>query len=111
MRSRHPVKKTKWMRLNPLVCIEADEMETLQKWCSVVAFGRYVELPKAVESERERHHAHALLWEGSSAWEPGYARTILHGKHEELEPLYFRIDVTEISGRRARSSETPTDVC
>ena len=93
--------KIEWMRGNPLVCVEADEMDSLEKWCSVIAFGRYVELQKTPETEEERHHAHALLWEGPRAWEPGYARTILHGKERELEPLYFRIDIGEINGRRA----------
>lgn len=93
--------KIEWMRENPLVCVEADESASLEKWCSVVAFGRYVELQKTSELEDERRHAHALLWQGQRAWEPGYARTILQGKQRALEPLYFRIEIGEVTGRRA----------
>lgn len=101
--------KIEWMRANPLVCVEADEMESLQKWCSVIGFGRYVELPKIPQMEQERRHAHALLCDGAHGWEPGYARTILHGKQHVLEPLHFRIDLTQIWGRRATPDRAETD--
>jgi len=101
--------KIEWMRRNPLVCVEADEMESLEKWCSVIAFGQYAEMHKTPELEEERHRAHELLWQGPRTWEPGYARTILHGKRRELEPLYFRIDVGEITGRRAVSDNATID--
>jgi hypothetical protein len=96
--------KIDWMRKNPLVCVEADEIDSLQKWCSVVAFGRYMELPKTPEFDRDRQRAHALLWPDSEVWEPGYARTIVHGKAHALEAVYFRIDLGEVSGRRAAPS-------
>jgi len=93
--------KIEWMRKNPLVCVEADEVETLQKWCSVVAYGRYAELPKTPDFDKERHRAHVLLWPDEEVWEPGYARTITHGKVHELQTVYFRIALGEVSGRRA----------
>lgn len=93
--------KIEWMRKNPLVCVEADEIESLQKWCSVVAFGHYAELPRTPDYDKERHRAHALLWPDEEVWEPGYARTIVHGKVHVLEPVHFRIDLDEVSGRRA----------
>lgn len=96
--------KVAWMRKNPLLCVEADEIESLQKWCSVIAYGRYVELPRTPEYDKERHHAHTLLWPDEEVWEPGYARTITHGKTQALEPVHFRVDLTEVTGRRA----TPT---
>ena len=97
-------RKIDWMRKNPLVCVEADEIESLQKWCSVVAFGLYAELPKTPDFDKERHRAHALLWPDEEVWEPGYARTITHGKTNELQTVYFRIDLDEVSGRRATPS-------
>lgn len=93
--------KIEWMRKNPLVCVEADEIESLQKWCSVVVFGRYAELPKTPHFDKERQRAHALLWPDGEVWEPGYARTIVHGKAHALELVYFRIDLDEVSGRSA----------
>jgi len=32
--------KIEWMRLNPLVCVEADEVRSSDEWTSVVARGR-----------------------------------------------------------------------
>jgi nitroimidazol reductase NimA-like FMN-containing flavoprotein (pyridoxamine 5'-phosphate oxidase superfamily) len=96
--------KIEWMRKNPLVCVEADEIESLQKWCSVVAFGRYAELPRTSDHDKERHRAHTLLWPDGEVWEPGYARTIVHGKTHVLEAVYFKIHLDEVSGRRATPS-------
>jgi nitroimidazol reductase NimA-like FMN-containing flavoprotein (pyridoxamine 5'-phosphate oxidase superfamily) len=33
------------MRANPLVCVEVDEVAANDQWVSVIAFGRYEELP------------------------------------------------------------------
>jgi nitroimidazol reductase NimA-like FMN-containing flavoprotein (pyridoxamine 5'-phosphate oxidase superfamily) len=93
--------KIEWMRLNPLVCVEADEMESQQKWCSVVVFGRYEELPKTPEYQDARQSAYSLLQRHPWWWEPGYGPTILHGKERALEPVYFRVHVGQVSGRRA----------
>ncbi len=49
-----PGQKIEWMRANPLVCVEVDEIATHDKWVSVVAFGRYEELPKASGNEGAR---------------------------------------------------------
>lgn len=97
--------KIEWMRLNPLVCIEVDEIESPQKWCSVIVLGRYEELPKTEDSEAVRQFAYSLVRRYPQWWEPGYAKTILQGKSRELEPVYFRVHITQISGHRA----TPED--
>jgi hypothetical protein len=44
------------------------------------------------------------LWPDGEVWEPGYARTIVHGKAHVLEAVYFKIDLDEVSGRRATPS-------
>ena len=93
--------KLEWMRLNPLVCVEADEIESPQKWCSVIVLGRYEELSKTPEHEDARRLAYSLLQRRPLWWEPGYVRMILHGKERELEPVYFRVHVGQISGHRA----------
>ena len=53
--------KIAWMRANPLVCVEADEVTNPQEWKSVVVFGRYEELPDTPGYEAERELAHSLL--------------------------------------------------
>jgi len=94
--------KITWMRDNPLVCVEADEVMSPQKWMSVVAFGRYEELPDAPDYEDERKLAHNLLQQYPIWWEPGFAKTVLHGRERPLELLYFRIHMGQVTGRHAR---------
>jgi len=46
--------KIEWMRANPLVCVEVDEVAGYDQWVSVLAFGRYEELPESPESDDVR---------------------------------------------------------
>ena len=39
-----PGLKVEWMRSNPLVCVEWDEVQAGDQWTSIVIFGRYEEL-------------------------------------------------------------------
>lgn len=93
--------KLEWMRLNPLVCVQADDIKAPQDWSSVIVFGRYEELPKHPGYEDARQLAFSLLTQRSAWWQPGYVKTILHGKERKLEHVYFRISISEISGHRA----------
>src|ERR1022692_3412894 len=45
-----PGQKVEWMRANPLVCVEVDEIVAYDQWVSVIAFGRYEELPETPET-------------------------------------------------------------
>jgi len=49
-----PGQKVEWMRANPLVCVEVDEVAAYDQWVSVIAFGRYEELPETPGSDDER---------------------------------------------------------
>ena len=52
-----PGQKVEWMRANPLVCVEVDEIAAHDRWVSVIAFGRYEELPETSASDAMRHRA------------------------------------------------------
>ncbi len=52
-----PGQKVEWMRANPLVCVEVDEIAADVQWVSVIAFGRYEELPEAPGSDDARLRA------------------------------------------------------
>jgi nitroimidazol reductase NimA-like FMN-containing flavoprotein (pyridoxamine 5'-phosphate oxidase superfamily) len=43
--------KIEWMRANPLVCVEVDEIAAYDQWVSVIAIGRYEELPETPRSD------------------------------------------------------------
>ena len=94
-------RKIEWMRANPLVCVEADEVVNSEKWESVIVFGHYEEIPDTPDAQSQRTFAHDLLTEKPIWWEPGYVKTILHGAERPLVPVYFRIHVVEITGHRA----------
>jgi uncharacterized protein len=92
--------RIEWMRANPLVCVEADRVVSSHEWVSVIVIGRFEELPNAAEWQRERGVAHALLQQQPVWWEPGFAKTIVRGAERPMDPIYFRILIEEITGRR-----------
>jgi uncharacterized protein len=46
-----PGQKVAWMRANPLVCVEVDEVATFDEWVSVIAIGRFEELAEPPEGD------------------------------------------------------------
>src|SRR6516164_2985290 len=69
--------KVEWMRSNPRVCLEVDEIEDTQHWTSVVVFGRFEELPDITIRTESSLHALELLSQKAGWWEPAYASTAL----------------------------------
>jgi uncharacterized protein len=93
--------KISWMRANPLICVEVDEIVNSQEWMSLVIFGRYEELPDTSEYQFELATAYNLMHERTEWWEPAYAKTILHGANRSLEPVFYRIRAVKITGHCA----------
>jgi nitroimidazol reductase NimA-like FMN-containing flavoprotein (pyridoxamine 5'-phosphate oxidase superfamily) len=93
--------KIEWMRANPLVCVEADEVASPEQWASVVVFGRYEELPDTPEWQSARTVAHTLLKRSAVWWEPAYVKTVLHGTPRPLVPVFYRIHIVRITGHSA----------
>jgi uncharacterized protein len=71
--------KIEWMRANPLVCVEVDEVVGQQEWVSVIVFGRYEELTDTPEWQGTRAVAHKLLQQAAMWWEPAYVESIHDG--------------------------------
>jgi nitroimidazol reductase NimA-like FMN-containing flavoprotein (pyridoxamine 5'-phosphate oxidase superfamily) len=99
--------KIEWMRANPLVCVETDRIATAEEWVSIIITGRYEELPDTPEWKAERERAYLLLQQKANWWQPGYAKTILHGTERPLVPIFFRIRIAGISGRHGASDSPP----
>jgi nitroimidazol reductase NimA-like FMN-containing flavoprotein (pyridoxamine 5'-phosphate oxidase superfamily) len=100
--------KIEWMRANPLVCVEVDEIVSQQQWMSVIVFGLYEELPNTPEWQGARAVAHTVLKRNGVWWEPAYVKTILHGTQRPLVPVFYRIHELQITGHRATpESVTP----
>lgn len=90
--------KIEWMRLNPLVCLQTDDVITAERWASVVVFGRYEELPHAPDYEDARRVALRLFESRPMWWEPASV-PLAAGEHRPR--VVFRILITGITGRRA----------
>jgi len=99
--------KIEWMRSNPLVCVEVDDIKNQFEWTSLVIFGRFEELPDAPEFASERNRAYELLSRRAMWWQPAYVA----GAHRpssaaDDKPIYFRIFIDKITGHRAVSDES-----
>jgi len=99
--------KIDWMRANPLVCVEADQMRR-EQWTTVVVFGRYEELCDTPEFRSERTFAFNLLRQRAMWWEHGGAKKMPGGRPEEI-PIFYRIKIEQITGRRATSEQAVPD--
>ncbi len=93
-------RKIEWMRANPRVCVEVDDIAHNRNWESVVATGRYEELPDTPEGKHERDKAWSLLQMQPNWWQPGFVKTVISGVERPLVPIFFRIRLDEVSGHR-----------
>jgi nitroimidazol reductase NimA-like FMN-containing flavoprotein (pyridoxamine 5'-phosphate oxidase superfamily) len=93
-------KKIEWMRANPKVCIQVDEIADQSQWVSVIVNGRYEELPER-QYAAEREHARKLLKKRSRWWLNTFAERLLKLGDKLIEPLFFRIHIDSMTGLRA----------
>lgn len=93
--------KIEWMRENPLVCVEADEVGAHNEWASVIAVGRYEELPDKPEYAERRLQAQLVLEKRALWWQIGYAASQSRITPKPAAPVFYCIHIEEVSGRRA----------
>jgi hypothetical protein len=86
------------MRENPLVCVEVEEIASRRQWTTVVAFGRYDEIPRTGEGANLRRRAAQLFELQARWWLPGAAR--LATGESRHTPVVYRIRLGRITGRR-----------
>jgi uncharacterized protein len=91
--------KIDWMRDNPMVCVEVDEVTDQFNWTSVVAFGRYEELRDSPQDDGARRRAHALFQERAVWWLPALGK--LDSGGEPHASVVYRIVIHKLTGRRA----------
>ena len=102
--------KIDWMRANPLVCVEADEVVSAHQWMSVIVCGRYEELLDTPQWRSARELAWRLLQQYAMWWEPGHVKTLVHGTERAFASVFYRIYVAQITGRCATLEQVvPTD--
>ena len=93
--------KIEWMRANPQVCLEIDELFSHNQWMSVIVLGCYEELPDEPQYEAARMRAHQLLRRRAMWWEPAYISNTHRDKSHSLVPVFYRIQIGRMTGHRA----------
>jgi uncharacterized protein len=91
--------KVEWMRANPKVCVEVEEIVDQHHWTTVLVFGRYEEIGDSSEEYDARRRATELFQQQPRWWLPGAAR--VGGTSEHSTPVLYRIRIDSVSGRRA----------
>ncbi len=97
-------KKIEWMRANPKVCVQVDEVTNQSDWVSVIADGDYQELPEPQFTD-ERNRARDLFQKHHHWWLNALAQRRIRMRDEEITPLFFRIRVSSVTGLRGIPGE------
>jgi uncharacterized protein len=100
--------KIEWMRANPKVCIEIDEIAKEFQWVSVIANGRYQELPEP-QYAAERAHARELLGKRFQWWLNALSERRTKLNDNLIAPLFFRIHIDSMSGLCALAEHDKAD--
>lgn len=100
--------KIRWMRANPLVCLEVEEITHQYTWTTVLAFGSYEELTSSAEHAAAQRRAQELFAARDRWWEPATGKTPSSEPHAAV---LYRIRVNRLTGRRAsRAAPAPPPV-
>lgn len=94
--------KIDWMRQNPLVCLEVDEIADTGQWQTVLAFGMYEELDNDPGHADARQRAHERFEVRKEWWFPAVAK--LPTREERHAVVVYRIRIDRLTGRRAGSA-------
>lgn len=99
--------KIEWMRSNPRVSVEIDDVPSQWRWESVILRGRYEELPDEPEFRTEREQAKLLLEQRFLWWQTAYEAMQLRRRQTHPvrypvdAPLFYCIHIESVTGRKA----------
>jgi uncharacterized protein len=93
-------RKIEWMRENPLVCVEADEVRGHDDWTSVIVLGKYYEIPNTRGFAKSRERVRSLLQKRLLWWQSGYTATQVRRRGSAPVPVFYVIQIEEITGLR-----------
>jgi uncharacterized protein len=97
-----PGKKIEWMRANPRVSVFVEQQGKGREWKSVVAEGRFEELPNEIGHKLDREHAWSVLSKHYDWWEPGALKLVEQPLSGHSPHIFFRVLVERMSGREAK---------
>ena len=84
--------KIRWMRTNPKVCVQIDELAGQSEWASVIATGEYQELHEPQFTD-ERDHARRLLEKRNLWWLNALAERRNELPDKKSNPSFFEYEL------------------
>jgi nitroimidazol reductase NimA-like FMN-containing flavoprotein (pyridoxamine 5'-phosphate oxidase superfamily) len=90
--------KIEWMRRNPKVCLEVEDIADKDHWSTVIVTGRYEEIQQSPEEAEARRRAEQLFLQRREWWLPGAAK-LKTGERDHI--VIYRIQIDHVTGRRA----------
>jgi uncharacterized protein len=93
-------RKIEWMRENPLVCVEVDEVHGHDDWVSVIVLGKYLEIPNTPAYSKTRDEIRSVLRKRSLWWQSGYTASQIRRRSKPVAPVFYIIQIEAISGLR-----------
>jgi nitroimidazol reductase NimA-like FMN-containing flavoprotein (pyridoxamine 5'-phosphate oxidase superfamily) len=93
-------KKIEWMRENPKVSFQADEIAYRSNWSSVVLNGTYLEL-RDPQHATEKQHARQCLSQHRQWWLLPMEERRGEVPDLDIDPIFFRVDIASMTGLRA----------
>ena len=97
--------KIEWMRENPRVCVEVDDITDKNHWTTVLIFGGYEELTESPDDSADRRRALKLFEQRPEWWFPAAAKADSRERHAVV---VYRIRIDRQSGRRAARGPAPS---
>lgn len=94
-------RKIEWMRENPLVCVEVDEIVAHDNWVSVVAFGHYLEFSSSPQDAKGREYVRSLIEKRPLWWQSGYTAVQARRRRKPVVPVFYCIQIEVMTGVRA----------
>jgi nitroimidazol reductase NimA-like FMN-containing flavoprotein (pyridoxamine 5'-phosphate oxidase superfamily) len=95
--------KVAWMRENPKVCVEVEDVTDRDRWVTVLVFGRFEELGDSIADQVARRTAEELFSKRREWWFPAAAKV---GSSERHAVIIYRIKIHRVTGRRAARPPT-----
>ena len=90
--------KIAWMRQNPKVCVAVEDVTDKDHWTTVLVFGRYEELTDSPDDAAALKAVIGLFQQRAEWWLPATAKL---GTREHHEVVIYRIQIDQLTGRRA----------
>ena len=97
--------KIAWMRQNPKVCVEVEDVTDRNRWVTVVVFGRFEEMGESVQDQRASITAFDQFSKRGEWLLPAAAKV---GSGERHSVVIYRIRIHQMTGRRASRARTTT---